>query len=741
MNNMNKRERLKQKIESHLRHTARQLVKFDTLEETLNYLMDSFWMEFTCDFVAILLKSDNLLVPKAWKGETRQVETALYFQVPSESKLLQEALWGPNGSIGEGEEEFHMALEAENLSTWFTVPLKEREKTFGLCIIGFRNFVPLILEAETYFVEFGRDVAVAIGLAKEKERQKRKIKGMEWLRENIFPGSSIEQMVEKIVDRAVKGTMAQSACVYLYDDQHFRFTYQPPSFGLETFREHLIMDENSTIMTLFPYLELAGGTELTVPLVVNLKTIGVLHVSGKENGYFTEEDLDLLEFLSLHVSTLIENARLYQNEIESRSRLQRIMYHQQELMKKAIEEESLGQMTKTVNSLFGCSILLLDRFIRPISHCFLHGEEDMLNPILQAVKEHEMKIAALRSKELWLALPGNEEPTLGIWPVTGVGQSLGYFVVISRPELWDSVNRLTINNAISLFANEFIKQKLVLDAKEQVKESFINQLFSHQVEDLNQIVQYASLTHWNIMDPHRVAVLSMTLPEKQGDHLHLIDREETKSKLWDQIKFKISSEYTNIMTSRKGDEFILISPLTNETKGTEPYWKRVFGSLKKITHSVNPSIQIYIGVGGKTNRIEDYNDSYKQAVQTNNLVRHRFVKTGVALFEELESYTMLHQINDMSSIRLFVKKKLSPLLHFDGNGADLFHTLRVYLERNGNIKETSDALFIHRSTLLYRLDKIRDLLQIDLNDSDQRFNLMLAYKLFDLHRFTLPQIR
>lgn len=97
------------------------------------------------------------------------------------------------------------------------------------------------------------------------------------------------------------------------------------------------MDENSTIMTLFPYLELAGGTELTVPLVVNLKTIGVLHVSGKENGYFTEEDLDLLEFLSLHVSTLIENARLYQNEIESRSRLQRIMYHQQELMKKRLK--------------------------------------------------------------------------------------------------------------------------------------------------------------------------------------------------------------------------------------------------------------------------------------------------------------------------------------------------------------------------------------------------------------------
>ncbi len=229
MNELTKRERLKQKIESHLRDLARQLVKFDTLEETLHYLMDSFWMDFTSDFVAILLKEGDQLIPKVWRGETLQVKHTLHLTVDPDSRLLQDALWWPNES-GMSDSDFRKALENEKLSTWFTVPLKEREKTFGICIIGFRNFVPLIVEAENYFVEFGRDVAVAMELARDKERQKRKkIKGMEWLRENIFPGTSIEHMVEKKWSTVLgKERWQRQQAFFLYDEKKQLFNLSAP---------------------------------------------------------------------------------------------------------------------------------------------------------------------------------------------------------------------------------------------------------------------------------------------------------------------------------------------------------------------------------------------------------------------------------------------------------------------------------------------------------------------------------
>ncbi len=62
---------------------------------------------------------------------------------------------------------------------------------------------------------------------------------------------------------------------------------------------------------------------MTIPLMVNLKAIGILHVM-KSSGLFTDEDKKLLQFLCSHVSVLVENARLYKNELEAKSRLEKI---------------------------------------------------------------------------------------------------------------------------------------------------------------------------------------------------------------------------------------------------------------------------------------------------------------------------------------------------------------------------------------------------------------------------------
>lgn len=62
------KKKLKEKIEMHLRSATRKLITFDTVQETLNYLLESFYNEYTCDVVAILLKEDGQLVPKVWKG-------------------------------------------------------------------------------------------------------------------------------------------------------------------------------------------------------------------------------------------------------------------------------------------------------------------------------------------------------------------------------------------------------------------------------------------------------------------------------------------------------------------------------------------------------------------------------------------------------------------------------------------------------------------------------------------------
>ena len=63
---------------------------------------------------------------------------------------------------------------------------------------------------------------------------------------------------------------------------------------------------------------------------------------------------------------------------------------------------------------------------------------------------------------------------------------------------------------------------------------------------------------------------------------------------------------------------------------------------------------------------------------------------------------------------------------------ELFNTLETYLDAGGNSVQTADSLHIHRSTLNYRLARIREICQVDLSRADTRLNLQVALKLMRL---------
>ncbi|MBF6225521.1 helix-turn-helix domain-containing protein [Nocardia abscessus] len=98
---------------------------------------------------------------------------------------------------------------------------------------------------------------------------------------------------------------------------------------------------------------------------------------------------------------------------------------------------------------------------------------------------------------------------------------------------------------------------------------------------------------------------------------------------------------------------------------------------------------------------------------------------GTVLAPELAHQRNLAEID--GRVEQFTRKWLGTLLDYDrDHRADLVHTLSRYLECGGNYDDSAAALHIHRSTLRYRLGRIRELTGFDLRDVDTRFNLQAA---------------
>jgi purine catabolism regulator len=68
-----------------------------------------------------------------------------------------------------------------------------------------------------------------------------------------------------------------------------------------------------------------------------------------------------------------------------------------------------------------------------------------------------------------------------------------------------------------------------------------------------------------------------------------------------------------------------------------------------------------------------------------------------------------------------------PLVEHDRERrSDLVRTLRVYFATGANASEAADRLFLHRNSLLYRLERIQKLTGLDLKDPGARLALQLG---------------
>lgn len=89
----------------------------------------------------------------------------------------------------------------------------------------------------------------------------------------------------------------------------------------------------------------------------------------------------------------------------------------------------------------------------------------------------------------------------------------------------------------------------------------------------------------------------------------------------------------------------------------------------------------------------------------------------------------LLRVQDPKDLEHYCQSRLQFLL--DDKHATLLTTMKSYLETCNNTTKTALLLDIHRNTMFYRLQRIKELLQIDFEDPQQRLELQLALQIKD----------
>ncbi|MFB7861248.1 PucR family transcriptional regulator [Streptomyces sp. NPDC056069] len=140
-----------------------------------------------------------------------------------------------------------------------------------------------------------------------------------------------------------------------------------------------------------------------------------------------------------------------------------------------------------------------------------------------------------------------------------------------------------------------------------------------------------------------------------------------------------------------------------------------------------------IGVSAPSDSVPDIPHRYQEAQRALEVRLSSRERYGTTFFDELGLYRILGPGADHQELETFVHEWLGQLIDYDSrHRATLVETLSRYFDCGGNYDEAAASLAIHRSTLRYRLQRIREISGNDLANVEDRLNLQVATRVWKI---------
>lgn len=280
---------------------------------------------------------------------------------------------------------------------------------------------------------------------------------------------------------------------------------------------------------------------------------------------------------------------------------------------------------------------------------------------------------------------------------------LGVLAIIDPAGTAGDKEQIALEHGAIVLAMELARLRSLAETELRLGRDLVEELLSG-TDDESALARAQALGH-DLEGKHRVVVV-----EGHG-------RSQDSDKCFQAVRRAASDCRIGPFLVLRGGNVVVISD-------TEVSWEKFRKTI--LTYLGGGTCRV--GVGSWCRRPSDFPRSYREAQLALKMQHSMRSKDRATCYEDLGVYRILCEVENPAVVELFVRDWLGPLLDYDRRkGAEMVPTLCQYLECGGNYDRTAAALSVHRSTLKYRLQRIREISGYDnLTDPEMNFNLQLA---------------
>ncbi|WP_042357423.1 PucR family transcriptional regulator [Bacillus rubiinfantis] len=472
------------------------------------------------------------------------------------------------------------------------------------------------------------------------------------------------------------------------------------------------------------------------------------HIPARMIELADEYQLPLLEIPFEHSLSTVASI-VYKEIVNTQAYyLQKSEEIHQNLTKVALRQGNLEEILKYVGNIMNNPIVVLDSSWRLLSYyddrennfpieeyLVLKKGQQVFSPAFFENIHNEVKHwdKALE-KEFMLA---GRTIECKIYPIAANGTIYGYMVIIECVRELNRIDYIAMQHAGTIIALERIKAKAVEETKHQIRSDFYDDLLSGKIESVNAIKSLSEIHGLDTTKQYVCMVVKLDYTDVVENKEKIVEKEKEDIKLdighaADRIAYQYNRKLVSIF---RGNQVIILLQLDDSDSKQVSVKELCLNFATELYMELSERDYYYairIGIGKVYPQLLEISRSFTEALDAVYLGK-KLNKAPVVHFEDLFIYHFLNTCLSKEEMGLFVSNTVQKLYEYDlENNSNLVSTLETYYDCVCNVTEAAKRQFMHRNTIKYRLEKIKELLGKDIDQPEILLELNLGLKLLHL---------
>lgn len=297
-------------------------------------------------------------------------------------------------------------------------------------------------------------------------------------------------------------------------------------------------------------------------------------------------------------------------------------------------------------------------------------------------------------------------------PLQSGAINLGYLVTLGAGKLPPPVVE-NLDQVGRLFLLALAREQAVLATERRYRADFIYDLLYNNFESKEALVARGQLWGWDLNRPH--ALMVVELLAGPGEQFREV------------AGAMVLEEHPQAILLPRERQLVIIIPSLEEKGATARRMQGIFNGLQQKLSRYLPGMRLAGGVGLFYPSTTDLYLSFQEAKIALEIGKLRR-EPGLVFFTELGVERLLYQLTPQQ-LEDYYQQTLGRLEDFDReNGTSYLEVLEKFFQYNGDFQAIARHFYLHPNTLRYRLQKIGEILEVDVHSLETQLNLLAALK-------------